>query len=85
VTAANRAAAVAMADSPEAGLALLLELGADPAVARWPQLHIAIAELSRQAGRPAAARDAYAEALRLGLAPAQRAFVRQSMAGLPPA
>jgi RNA polymerase sigma-70 factor (ECF subfamily) len=84
VTAANRAAAVAMADSPEAGLALLLGLGADPAVARWPQLHVAIAELSRQAGRPAAARDAYAEALRLGLAPAQRAFVRQRLAALPP-
>jgi RNA polymerase sigma-70 factor, ECF subfamily len=85
VTAANRAAAVAMADSPEAGLALLLGLGADPAVARWPQLHVAIAELSRQAGRPAAARDAYAEALRLGLAEAQRAFVRQRLAALPPA
>jgi RNA polymerase sigma-70 factor, ECF subfamily len=85
VTAANRAAAVAMAESPEAGLAILLRLGADPAVARWPQLHIAIAELSRQAGRPAAARDAYAEALRLGLAPAQRAFVRQRLARLPPA
>jgi RNA polymerase sigma-70 factor, ECF subfamily len=84
VTAANRAAAVAMADSPEAGLAILLELGADPAVARWPQLHVAIAELSRQAGRPAAARDAYAEALRLGLAPAQRAFVRRQLAALPP-
>jgi RNA polymerase sigma-70 factor (ECF subfamily) len=84
VTAANRAAAVAMADSPEAGLAILLDLGADPAVARWPQLHVAIAELSRQAGRPAAARDAYAEALRLGLAPAQRAFVRRQLADLPP-
>ena len=83
VTAANRAAAVAMADSPEAGLAILLDLGADPAVARWPQLHVAIAELSRQAGRPAAARDAYAEALRLGLAPAQRAFVRRQLAALP--
>jgi RNA polymerase sigma-70 factor (ECF subfamily) len=85
VTAANRAAAVAMAQSPEAGLAILLGLGADPAVARWPQLHLAIAELSRLAGRPAAARDAYAEALRLGLAPAQRAFVRQRLARLPPA
>jgi len=83
VTAANRAAAVAMADSPEAGLAILLQLGADPAVARWPQLHVAIAELSRQAGRPAAARDAYTEALRLGLAPAQRAFVRRQLAALP--
>ena len=83
MTAANRAAAVAMADSPEAGLAILLELG-PIGLARWPQLHVAIAELSCQAGRPAAARDAYAEALRLGLAPAQRAFVRQRMAGLPP-
>ncbi|HEY3977506.1 MAG TPA: hypothetical protein VGM79_09560 [Streptosporangiaceae bacterium] len=51
---------------------------------RWPQLHVAIGELSRQAGRPAAARDAYAEALRLGLAPAQRAFVRRQLAALPP-
>jgi predicted RNA polymerase sigma factor len=42
VVAANRAAAVAMADGPEAGLMLLENLNDDPAVARWPQLHIAV-------------------------------------------
>ena len=51
VTAANRAAAVAMAEGPAAGLALLDEAGADPRLARWPQLHIARAELLRRLGR----------------------------------
>ncbi len=49
VTEANRAVAVAMAEGPAAGLAILDPLA--PRLARWPQFHIARAELlSRPAG-----------------------------------
>jgi RNA polymerase sigma-70 factor (ECF subfamily) len=51
VVAAHRAAAVAMADGPHAGLLLLEDLSSDPAIARWPQLHIAVAELRQRAGQ----------------------------------
>jgi RNA polymerase sigma-70 factor (ECF subfamily) len=84
VVAANRAAAVAMADGPEAGLAILAELGSDTAMARWPQLHVATAELLRRAGDADAALAAYREALRLGLADAQRAFVERRIRALSP-
>ena len=77
LVAANRAAAVAMADGPEAGLAILAELGSDPAVARWPQLHVATAELPHRAGDADAALAACRQALRLGVADAQRAFVER--------
>ena len=82
VVAANRAAAVAMADGPEAGLAILAELGSDPAVARWPQLHVATAELPHRAGDADAALAAYRQALRLGVADAQRAFVERRIRAL---
>jgi RNA polymerase sigma-70 factor (ECF subfamily) len=82
VVAANRAAAIAMVDGPAAGLAILAELGSHPAVARWPQWHVATAELSRRAGNADAALAAYTEALRLGLADAQRAFVEQQIQAL---
>ena len=82
VVAANRAAAVAMADGPEAGLAILAELGSDPAVARWPQLHVATAELLHRAGDADAALAAYRQALRLGVADAQRVFVERRIRAL---
>jgi RNA polymerase sigma-70 factor, ECF subfamily len=84
VVAANRAAAVGMADGPEAGLALLAELAAEPALARWPQLHMATAELHRRAGRPGAAVVAYSAALRLGLPDAQAAFAERRIRELSP-
>ena len=65
VIAANRAAAVAMAEGPAAGLALLDEAAADRQLARWPQLHIARAELLRRLGRRADAARAYQAALDL--------------------
>jgi RNA polymerase sigma-70 factor (ECF subfamily) len=82
VVAANRAAAVGMADGPAAGLAILAELATDPAAARWPPLHVATAELNRRAGNVDAALTAYREALRLGLADAQRAFVERQIRSL---
>ena len=59
----QRAAAVGLADGPEAGLALLTPLLADPDLARYQPLHATRAELLRRSGRPAAA--AYATAIEL--------------------
>ncbi len=67
VVAANRAAAVAMADGPVEGLRLLRELAADEALAGWPPLHVAIAELHRRSGDARGARAAYQAALELGM------------------
>jgi RNA polymerase sigma-70 factor (ECF subfamily) len=72
---ANRAAAVAMAEGPEAGLAILTELAADPAVASWPPLHIARAELHRQLGETVPALASYRAAAELGVPDPQRAFI----------
>src|SRR5499427_8167311 len=44
---ANRAVAVAMSEGPAAGLVILDTVGVDARLARWPQLHIARAELLR--------------------------------------
>jgi RNA polymerase sigma-70 factor, ECF subfamily len=76
VVAANRAAAVAMADGPAEGLRLLLELAADEALAAWPPLRIAIAELHRQMGATSQAAAAYRLALELGVAEIQQAFIQ---------
>jgi len=62
---ANRAVAVAMAEGPAAGLTILDALATHPQMGRWPQYHIARAELLRRLGRFAAATDAYRAALRL--------------------
>ncbi|MDX6337932.1 MAG: hypothetical protein QOG05_5272 [Streptosporangiaceae bacterium] len=75
VVAANRAAAVAMAEGPAAGLALLDEAAADRRLARWPQLHIARAELLGRLGRRADAARAYQAALDLAPAAPERDFI----------
>ena len=75
VVAANRAAAVAMAEGPAAGLDLLDEAAADRRLARWPQLHIARAELLGRLGRPAEAAQAYRAALELAPAAPERDFI----------
>jgi RNA polymerase sigma-70 factor (ECF subfamily) len=75
VVAANRAAAVAMAEGPAAGLAMLDEVGTDRQLARWPQLHIARAELLGRLGRAADAVSAYRTALDLAPAAPERAFI----------
>ena len=69
----DRAVAVAMAGQPAAGLAILDPLAVR--LARWPQFHIARAELLRQLGRDAEARDAYTAALRLPLPAAEQSFL----------
>ena len=75
VIAANRAAAVAMAEGPAAGLAMLDEVSTDRQLARWPQLHIARAELLGRLGRAADAVSAYRTALELAPAAPERAFI----------
>ncbi len=75
VVEANRAVAVAMSEGPEAGLVILDAVGADPPLARWPQLHLARAELLRQLGRRADAAGAYQAALQLEPPVPERAFI----------
>jgi RNA polymerase sigma-70 factor, ECF subfamily len=75
VVAANRAAAVAMAEGPAAGLALLDQVSADRRLARWPQLHIARAELLGRLGRATDAVSAYRTALDLAPAAPERDFI----------
>jgi RNA polymerase sigma-70 factor (ECF subfamily) len=72
---ANRAVAVAMADGPAAGLAILDELTGDARAAGWHLLHACRADLLRKLGRTAEAGDAYRAALALGPPPAEREFL----------
>src|SRR5262250_1830083 len=79
MVAANRAVAVAMSEGPAAGLVILDAVGADPRLARWPQLHIARAELLRQVGRRADAIAAYEAAIALEPPAPERAFLARRM------
>jgi RNA polymerase sigma-70 factor (ECF subfamily) len=79
---ANRAVAVAMAEGPAAGLEILDALDAHPQMARWPQFHIARAELLRRLGRHAEAADAYRAALRLDPPVPEQAFIGQRIVEL---
>jgi RNA polymerase sigma-70 factor, ECF subfamily len=82
VTEANRAVAVAMAEDPAAGLAILDALGTDPHLARWPQFHIARAGLLCRAGREAEATLAYRAALSLAMPVPERAFIIRRLAAI---
>ncbi len=82
VVLANQAVAVAMAESPEAGLAILDRLSGDGRLERWPQLHIARAELLRRLGRRRDAAAAYDLALAAGVPRAEHDYITQRMAGL---
>ncbi len=75
VTEANRAVAVAMAEGPSAGLVILDAVGQDPQLARWPQLHVARAELLRRLGRTDDAAAAYRAALALEPTTPEQAFI----------
>jgi RNA polymerase sigma-70 factor, ECF subfamily len=79
---ANRAVAVAMSEGPAAGLVILDALGHDPQLARWPQLHIARADLLRRSGRPEEAYEAYGRALQLEPPAAERRFIEARRAQL---
>jgi RNA polymerase sigma-70 factor (ECF subfamily) len=77
---ANRAVAVAMAEGPAAGLVILDTVAANPQLQRWPQLHIARAELLRRLERRAEAADAYRLALQLEPPAPERAYVHRRLA-----
>ena len=83
VVEANRAVAVAMSEGPAAGLVILDAVGTDPRLARWPQLHLARAELLRRVGRATDAAAAYLAALQLEPAAPERAFIARRLQELP--
>jgi RNA polymerase sigma-70 factor (ECF subfamily) len=82
VTEANRAVAVAMAEGAGAGLAVLDGLRADPQMTRWPQFHIARAELLTSLDRTVDAAAAYDAALSLAMPAPERAHVQRRRADL---
>jgi RNA polymerase sigma-70 factor, ECF subfamily len=78
----NRAVAVAMAEGPRIGLALVEPLVASGELCDYAPLHIAHADLLWRAGGAAEARAAYAEALAHTHNDAERAFLRRRLAQL---
>ncbi|MFI6518248.1 RNA polymerase sigma factor [Spirillospora sp. NPDC050679] len=75
----NRAVAVAERDGPEAGLALVEEIGG---LAAYPWWHATRAELLRRTGRTAEANAAYERALALGMNDPQSEHLRRRLADL---
>jgi RNA polymerase sigma-70 factor (ECF subfamily) len=76
----NRAAAVAMAEGPEAGLVLLDQLTASGALPRYHLLPAARADLLRRLGRGDEAAAAYREAIALAGNEAERRFLNRRLA-----
>jgi len=74
----SRAVAVAEADGPEAGLAIVDRLALDD----YQYLHATRGELLRRLGRTDEARDAYARALGLAHDEAERRLLQRRIAGL---
>jgi RNA polymerase sigma-70 factor (ECF subfamily) len=78
----NRAVAIAMADGPERGLALIDDLVARGELTDYHLLHSAAAELLRRAGRPDEAARAYRHALGLASNAAERQLLERRLAEL---
>jgi len=76
----NRAVAVAMADSPAAGLVLVEALGANGALAEYHLFHATRADLLRRVGRHREAATTYERALALVTNDAERAFLARRLA-----
>jgi RNA polymerase sigma-70 factor, ECF subfamily len=76
----NRAVAVAMADGPAAGLALVDALEATGALADYHLLPATRADLLRRLGRLEEAADAYRRALELVAAEPERDYLRRRLA-----
>jgi RNA polymerase sigma-70 factor (ECF subfamily) len=76
----NGAVAIAMADGPERGLALLEPLAGE--LDDYQHFHSARADLLRRLGRDAEAAEAYRRALDLATNPTERAFIEDRLAGL---
>ncbi len=75
----NRAAAIAMAEGPDRGLALI---DAIDGLERYQPFHAARADLLRRSGRVDEARAAYARALELATSPAEERYLRRRLAEL---
>jgi len=75
VVALNRAVAVGFADGPDAGLAALDALAAEPQLAGYGYLAAARADFLRQLGRADEARTQYEEALLLTENATEREFL----------
>ena len=80
IVALNRAVAVAMADGPEAGLALADEQAA--ALDAFHLLHATRADLLRRLGRREEAAAAYSRAVALAANPVERAFLERRLGEL---
>jgi RNA polymerase sigma-70 factor (ECF subfamily) len=76
----NRAVAVAMAEGPAAGLALIDALAAHGELDAYHLLHAARADLLRREGRSGEAAGAYRRALELTANAAERRFLRRRLA-----
>ena len=75
----NRAVAVAMADGPDAGLALMEPLAGE--LDRYHLFHSARADLLRRSGRAEEAKAAYGRALELATNPTERRFLERRLEG----
>lgn len=78
----NRAAAVAMRDTPEAGLELIEAILARGDLADYHLAHAARADLCRRIGRTAEARAAYQRALALARQAPERRFLERRLQAL---
>jgi len=76
----NRAVAIAMADGPLQGLAMLDRTALGKELGDYYLFHAARADLLRRAGRMRDARDAYIQALNLCQNERERAFLRRRQA-----
>jgi RNA polymerase sigma-70 factor (ECF subfamily) len=76
----NLAAAVAMADGPAVGLAMMDGIAASGELETYPYLHAARADLLRRLGRWTEADAAYRRALELTANEPERAFLERRIA-----
>jgi RNA polymerase sigma-70 factor (ECF subfamily) len=75
----NRAVAVAMAQGPDAGLALVDQLGKDPRLRDYHLLPATRADLLRRLGRHAEAADAYERTLTLAPSDTERRYLTRRL------
>ena len=82
VVALNRAAAIGLADGPDAGLRALDALADEPQLAAYGYLAAARADFLLRLGRRREARDAYEEAMHLTENAVERRFLAGRLAAL---
>jgi RNA polymerase sigma-70 factor (ECF subfamily) len=82
VVALNHAAAIAMAEGPERGLALIDRIGSNGELREYHLFYAARADLLRRLGRNAEAVAAYAQALDITRNPIEQNYIRRRLAQL---